>query len=50
MEATDKTYSGLGVGLYIVNEIVKRHQGRVKVVSTVGRGTTFTLILPNAKS
>jgi signal transduction histidine kinase len=38
--------SGLGVGLYVVREIVELHGGAVEVESRVGAGSTFTLALP----
>ncbi len=41
---------GLGVGLYVVKEIVTRHGGTVEVTSAEGAGSTFTLILPLAAS
>ncbi|MBF5045280.1 PAS domain S-box protein [Aggregicoccus sp. 17bor-14] len=37
---------GLGLGLFIVREIVRSHGGRVEVASEAGRGTTFTVHLP----
>jgi PAS domain S-box-containing protein len=37
---------GTGIGLYLVNEIVTRHGGKVEVTSTEGQGSTFTVILP----
>ena len=37
---------GYGLGLHIVNTIVKRHGGAIGVESKVGEGTTFTLHLP----
>jgi len=38
-------YEGLGVGLALVKELVKLHDGSLKVTSKVGVGTTFTLKL-----
>jgi signal transduction histidine kinase len=37
---------GYGLGLHIVDTIVKRHGGTIEVQSKVGEGTTFTLRLP----
>jgi PAS domain S-box-containing protein len=38
--------SGLGIGLYLVQEIISRHGGSVKVLSTEGQGSAFTVCLP----
>ncbi len=37
---------GTGLGLFIVNEMVKLHGGWVDVTSKVGKGSTFTVCLP----
>jgi two-component system NtrC family sensor kinase len=37
---------GIGLGLFIVHEIVKDHQGSIQVESNKGTGTTLTLIFP----
>lgn len=36
---------GLGLGLYYVDQIIKAHQGSVSVVSDLGKGTQFTILL-----
>jgi signal transduction histidine kinase len=38
--------SGSGLGLSIVKDCVERHQGRMAIESSPGRGSTFTVILP----
>lgn len=38
--------SGLGIGLYISNEIINRHKGKFFVNSEVGAGSTFTFEIP----
>jgi signal transduction histidine kinase len=37
---------GTGIGLYFSKKILKIHEGDITVESTVGKGTTFTVILP----
>ena len=44
--AHEPPYTGLGLGLFIVREIVTRHQGTVTVVSSEESGTVFTVRLP----
>lgn len=39
--------SGVGLGLSIVESIVRAHGGAVRVSSTVGQGSTFSVILPS---
>jgi PAS domain S-box-containing protein len=38
--------AGLGLGLYITEEIVRSHHGRIDVESQEGAGSTFTVALP----
>ena len=39
---------GLGLGLYFTKKVVTLHQGLIKIQSTPGEGTTFTVVLPIA--
>ncbi len=43
----DLKVKGHGIGLNIVQRLVKENNGRVEVKSALGKGTTFTLIFPN---
>ncbi len=45
-----KDYAGTGIGLSLVQEIVKLHSGEIKVQSDYGKGTTFTVVLPLGKA
>lgn len=42
----EKTFPGLGMGLYISHEIVRRHEGTLDVESATGSGSVFRVILP----
>lgn len=41
-----REYGGLGLGLYLTQEITEAHGGRVSVSSQPGEGATFVLELP----
>jgi signal transduction histidine kinase len=45
-----RTNAGTGLGLTIVSELVKAHEGRIAIRSSVGRGTTVTVLLPAART
>jgi len=41
-----RTYEGTGIGLALVQELIKLHGGQVRVESTVGEGSTFIVTIP----
>jgi len=43
---TTRNFSGLGIGLFISSEIIKRHGGHMWVDSKEGEGSTFYFTLP----
>ena len=41
-----RSFEGSGIGLALVQELVKIHGGRIEVESHVGKGTSFTITMP----
>ena len=48
-DVSNKAFPGLGMGLYISSDIVKRHGGEITVASEEERGSTFSVSLPIVK-
>ena len=46
VEESSNRFQGLGMGLYICAEIIKRHHGRYGVDSDTGKGSSFYFTLP----
>jgi two-component system phosphate regulon sensor histidine kinase PhoR len=44
-----RVQGGTGLGLAIVKHILRRHRGSLEIDSAIGRGSTFTAVLPAAR-
>ncbi len=42
----NKSIPGLGIGLFLVKQIVEEHQGNISVKSDLGKGAVFEVVLP----
>jgi len=43
---SDKNISGIGIGLYLCNKIIKKHSGSINVNSVLGQGSEFIFKIP----
>ena len=46
VEESSNRFQGLGIGLYICQEVIQRHEGTCGVISELGNGSTFYFRLP----
>ncbi len=44
--ADSRHFGGFGLGLYLVQRIVQKHRGQIRLRSQPGQGSRFTLLLP----
>lgn len=44
-----RSAEGTGLGLSVIQKLIELHNGKINVESTVGKGTSFHILLPRAK-
>lgn len=44
--SSTRAFGGVGIGLFVADQIVRAHGGRIEVMSTPGKGSTFTIFVP----
>jgi PAS domain S-box-containing protein len=49
-DARGRSHEGSGIGLALVNELVKLHHGSISVQSKLGQGATFTVAIPKGNA
>ncbi|KNZ41277.1 sensor histidine kinase [Acetobacterium bakii] len=47
-EESSQAIEGIGIGLYLAREIIQKQNGYIMVQSVIGKGSTFSVFLPNA--
>ncbi|MHB8856536.1 MAG: sensor histidine kinase [Bellilinea sp.] len=46
IQGSQQTTRGTGLGLFICKQIIQAHNGKIDLVSRVGKGSTFSIYLP----
>jgi signal transduction histidine kinase len=44
-----RKYSGVGIGLFLVKELIEMHGGNISLKSRVGEGTNITFTIPQTE-
>jgi signal transduction histidine kinase len=49
-EGLNRKYEGIGIGLTLARKIVRMHSGEIEIISEIGKGSIFKIVLPFATS